>query len=390
MAAVSNAESNYDKPKNLKKCLLKNNCNCNIASTNSEVGAKITVALLNETIKDDTPSNAKVNCDISISSTNSPTPDCLSNYVNIEPADGKTKLQNEESNKELSDLTVTLEKFVSSAEILRNAGFSQDEIDELENTAEKEIALDPCNKIIPEATNEKNGGYLLMQPVDGTIPYRSPSAFGGEIAHSQRIIDEGKNLSKRKSSSADFLQKAEEFFDISKSNSHKDVSVDLNPLRKNLRYECVNDNSVSCIKIPQDAKSCVHQNVIEKGGKPENSLLTKIKDSVKIRRSCSVPSKTIKNRDSSSSNDSGVSTGSLKHHRCDFTDFEVTPRYHCGRHNMYSNPINRKATPDTMQHISFQFDDAFHLPKSQLCDTGSIQGGKRDTRGNKIFLLCNK
>lgn len=384
MAAVSNAESNYDKPKNLKKCLLKNNCNCRIASTSSEAGAEQTVALLNETIKDDATSDARVNCDISISSTNPPTPDCHSNYVNIEPVDDKTK-KKDQSNKELSELTVTLEKYVSSAEILRNAGFSQDEIDELENTAEKEIAFDPCDKIISEATVEKNGGYLLMQTVDVKIPYRSPSALGGEIAHSQKIIDEGKNLSKRKSSSADFLQKAEEFFDISKSNSHKDVSVDLNPLRKNLRYECVNDSCVSCIKIPQDTKLRVHQNVIDKVVKPENSLLSKIRDSVnsvKIRRSCSVPSKTIKNRDSSSSNDSGVSTGSLKHHRCDFTDFETTNRYPCGRHNMYSNPINRKATSDTMQHISFQFDDAFNLPKSHFSDTGSIQGGKRDTRGN--------
>ncbi|XP_014211003.1 uncharacterized protein LOC106641193 [Copidosoma floridanum] len=44
--------------------------------------------------------------------------------------------------------------------------------------------------------------------------------------------------------------------------------------------------------------------------------------SIKIRRSSSVPSKTGQNRDSSSSNDSGVSTGSLSHRTAEFVEFE--------------------------------------------------------------------
>lgn len=49
--------------------------------------------------------------------------------------------------------------------------------------------------------------------------------------------------------------------------------------------------------------------------------------SIKIRRSSSVPSKTGHNRDSSSSNDSGVSTGSLSHRTTEFVEFEfpMTP-----------------------------------------------------------------
>ena len=43
---------------------------------------------------------------------------------------------------------------------------------------------------------------------------------------------------------------------------------------------------------------------------------------IKIRRSSSVPSKTGHNRDSSSSNDSGVSTGSLIHRTAEFVEFE--------------------------------------------------------------------
>ncbi|CAH0392409.1 unnamed protein product, partial [Bemisia tabaci] len=63
----------------------------------------------------------------------------------------------------------------------------------------------------------------------------------------------------------------------------------------------------------------------------DSSLQTLVRDTVDdsqsqtvhIRRSSSVPCKPGNNRDSSSSNDSGVSTGSLKQRGSDFTDFEL-------------------------------------------------------------------
>lgn len=73
---------------------------------------------------------------------------------------------------------------------------------------------------------------------------------------------------------------------------------------------------------------------------------------IKIRRSSSVPSKTGHNRDSSSSNDSGVSTGSLSHRTAEFVEFElsVVPTAAAIKQNVLS--VCRKSPPPTCYHNS--------------------------------------
>ena len=93
--------------------------------------------------------------------------------------------------------------------------------------------------------------------------------------------------------------------------------------------------------------------------------------SIKIRRSSSVPSKAGHNRDSSSSNDSGVSTGSLSHRTAEFVEFEFpttpantllkkqsvpliyqkSPQPAC-----YHNSLPRKSkSSDPLRELTFQF-----------------------------------
>uniref|UniRef100_A0A8W7Q0R5 IRS-type PTB domain-containing protein n=1 Tax=Anopheles coluzzii TaxID=1518534 RepID=A0A8W7Q0R5_ANOCL len=87
--------------------------------------------------------------------------------------------------------------------------------------------------------------------------------------------------------------------------------------------------------------------------------------SVYIRRSESVPCK-AQNRDSSSSNDSGVSTGSLRQRGTDFTDFELplTTAMSARRHQRHVLPAQncvhaslprRSKSFDPLRELSFQF-----------------------------------
>lgn len=88
-----------------------------------------------------------------------------------------------------------------------------------------------------------------------------------------------------------------------------------------------------------------------------------------MRRSSSVPSKSANNRDSSSSNDSGVSVGSLKHRGGDFAEFELplttslsSKRHHhvIQRHTtgcLHSSLPRRSKSVDPLRDISFQFKE---------------------------------
>ncbi|CAG2054602.1 unnamed protein product [Timema podura] len=92
--------------------------------------------------------------------------------------------------------------------------------------------------------------------------------------------------------------------------------------------------------------------------------------SVHIRRSSSVPCKSGNNRDSSSSNDSGVSIDSLRHRGTDFSEFELplTTAMSSRRHYqsvirqpgallncLHSSLPRRSKSVDPLREISFQF-----------------------------------
>lgn len=119
---------------------------------------------------------------------------------------------------------------------------------------------------------------------------------------------------------------------------------------------------------------------------------------VHIRRSSSVPCKSGNNRDSSSSNDSGVSTGSLKHRGADFAEFElplttsmstrrhhhaVQARHHAGlplTNCLHASLPRRSKSVDPLREISFQFQKVKIPAKSSSAEAEvPICPGKRDS-----------
>ncbi|XP_046674598.1 uncharacterized protein LOC124363391 [Homalodisca vitripennis] len=105
---------------------------------------------------------------------------------------------------------------------------------------------------------------------------------------------------------------------------------------------------------------------------------------VHIRRSSSVPCKSGHNRDSSSSNDSGVSIGSLKQRGSDFAEFELplttsmsTRRHHhalsqhLNAHHIdcfHASLPRRSKSSDPLRELSFQFQDIKITPKSSSAE----------------------
>lgn len=108
-----------------------------------------------------------------------------------------------------------------------------------------------------------------------------------------------------------------------------------------------------------NVKKAIQVHSREDGGEPDS-----VSSIVHIRRSSSVPCKTG-NRDSSSSNDSGVSTGSLNQRGTDFAEFEL-PLSSSKRQNEGSDKTNssqclhnslprKSKSTDPLQELTFQF-----------------------------------
>uniref|UniRef100_A0A1B6CQJ2 Uncharacterized protein n=2 Tax=Clastoptera arizonana TaxID=38151 RepID=A0A1B6CQJ2_9HEMI len=121
--------------------------------------------------------------------------------------------------------------------------------------------------------------------------------------------------------------------------------------------------------------------------------------SVHIRRSSSVPCKSGNNRDSSSSNDSGVSTGSLKHRGADFAEFElplttsmstrrhhhaVTQRLNANNHIdcLHASLPRRSKSSDPLRELTFQFQKIKIPAKSSSAEAEiPVFPQKRDRKG---------
>jgi hypothetical protein len=114
------------------------------------------------------------------------------------------------------------------------------------------------------------------------------------------------------------------------------------------------------------------------------------------RRLQLAPSKSANNRDSSSSNDSGVSTGSLKHCGTEFLEFEtlVTPlakvRHHSvGNRELLLFPPRRSKSSDPLQDLSFKFEKNILAPKSSSAEAEiPVSPTKKELhKGTFIFNL---
>lgn len=279
-------------------------------------------------------------------------------------------------------------------QILRSAGFSQEELDALEDIPEHDddVSTATTNTVHPstECCNE-HLNYMHMEPLEISISSNSNKNCSDNISRISHVSDPTQHsdtdntLSTRRSSSADFTKRHDDDFSFHSRCFTPTV------LRKASKNACINEgvplkNNTPDIFKPKEKVFKVPES------KSENAFVARFKDAVKIRRSSSVPSKSDKNRDSSSSNDSGVSTGSLKHHRGDFHEFEmpITNAKSCKKHVKNNKQIRRALTPvntpfmkssssDPLKNLTFHFEEVATLTKSSSCDVDTLTRRKKRT-----------
>ncbi|XP_041981774.1 uncharacterized protein LOC121735161 isoform X2 [Aricia agestis] len=337
----ASAASLYDTPKKLK-CLIGRPCGCA------------------EPAPDDNQTQNN-NCDTS---------DSNSNYVNVTPA--KTLDLSNYANIDRA----TLEEFESSLRILRSAGFSQEELDALEDIPEHDD-MSTATTVHQTDCCTDHLNYMPMEPLENSYSSTSKN-YSDNISRISHVSDPthsdtDNTMSTRRSSSADFTKRHDDDF-----NYNPRVCMTPTVIRRTSKTECINEGiptGKDTFKVPEP--------------KTENILVARFKDVVKIRRSSSVPSKSDKNRDSSSSNDSGVSTGSLKHHKGDFNEFEMpvtnakSYKKHLKNKTMRNSltpvhgPFVKSNSSDPMKNLTFQFEEVATMTKSNSCDVDTLTRRKK-------------
>ncbi|KAJ8712576.1 hypothetical protein PYW07_005418 [Mythimna separata] len=359
----------YDTPKKLK-CLINGQpCTCTHEAKNLE-------------------NKQTENSNTSDTSNSNTEPEAHSNYVNVTPVTTTKPPVPEIDFANYANIDLcTLEKFENSLQILRSAGFSQEELDALEDIPEHDddISTATTNTVHPstECCND-HLNYMHMEPLEISIS-SSKQNFSDNVSRISHVSDptqhsESDNtISTRRSSSADFTKRHDDVYGI-----NSQICFTPTVLRKAIKSDRINEGMQISLEIiePKD-KFKVPES------KTESLLVTKFRDAVKIRRSSSVPSKSDKNRDSSSSNDSGVSTGSLKHHKGDFNEFEmpITNSKSIKKHVKNNKQMRKALTPvhafvksnssDPLKNLTFQFEEVATLTKSNSCDVDTLTRRKK-------------
>lgn len=234
------------------------------------------------------------------------------------------------------------------------------------------------------------GSAMLMAHHSGTSPY-----LRRQLLDSTDSIDRRAFLARKRSSSADSTRYIDD-------ETESPLSRTTSPSSETLRKSSVHSLNSAVEQIPcsehrnsspclhQETESCYSSDCCQKGSvidvnsnetedevsSTTDSLRTQIPEnmmsqqSVNIRRSSSVPCKSGQNRDSSSSNDSGVSTGSLKQRGGDFAEFELplTTSMSSRRHHhaisqqsqmqtncLHSSLPRRSKSSDPLRELTFQF-----------------------------------
>ncbi|OWR43660.1 hypothetical protein KGM_201006B, partial [Danaus plexippus plexippus] len=301
------------------------------------------------------------------------TGDTNANYVNVTP----------QQDIDLSNYAnidkATLDEFESSLRILRSAGFSQEELDALEDIPEhdRDMAAAPNDAAHPPAECcNRHASYMHMEPLENSSC--SNSKHSDNISRISHVSDptqqsESDNtISTRRSSSADFTKRYDD--DRLQVRGCYTPTV----MRRSFRTDRINDDSAKNGDTDKDKDN-------KTPAKTESvTLVTKLRDAVKIRRSSSVPSKSDKNRDSSSSNDSGVSTGSLKHHKGDFEYDAASGKAAKKSKNRFRNTLTPVRAPplngnssDPLKHLTFQFEEVAAITTCGPCDDDTLTKTKK-------------
>ncbi|XP_037301920.1 uncharacterized protein LOC119192189, partial [Manduca sexta] len=303
------------------------------------------------------------------------------NYQNITPKDEKEG-EDHYGNYENLEFALSLEYYENAKDLLRKAGVTQSELDALSANLDIAVTTLPKKKLCTkcghtqlgqkqDAKKNKSDEYLLMEPANdakqeyckaigpnpGYTPMSPnpnwslslkhpmhkvhrveiekslsiPTLNGSDRSHALGINNE--TLQKR-SSSVDSARLLEDLKEFDSSIGSHATSSSLETLRnlaiENRRSSSPCENDRECYEC---CKSSGSENKTEESlSKETPHLRNKHMDNAQIKRSSSVPCKGG-NRDSSSSNDSGVSSCSLKHGVGEFNEFEMPltsgqSRYH--------------------------------------------------------------
>lgn len=307
-----------------------------------------------------------------------PSDDTKANYENIEPVVIDTQPEAKAANYANIDFTESLGNYENSKDILAKIGISsQEEVDKYaEKHCHKHDAEDKideeetkvCHKcghlkelaqdyLIVDEENEMSKkpvpGYLAMQPAHNACSKEVLSRLCSGVKSSSNPALSGLSpleaAASRKRSESEYRVPGSAMLSspyfrrrlLEMSNSEAGGSLGMLLRKRSYSAESAHylddatpnvpvhkcpssDNNTDDNKAAQVAQdSETETTTTTTNDSPDAvSLSPQPLSSIKIRRSSSVPSKTGHNRDSSSSNDSGVSTGSLSHRTAEFVEFE--------------------------------------------------------------------
>lgn len=306
---------------------------------------------------------------------NDPNDTIFTNYQNLEPKEEKD-FEGPYANYENLEFALSLEYYENAKDLLKKAGVTQSELDALSaniNLASTTLPLPLKPKACLKCGNCKSSTihdirtkmdeYLLMEPskdaknslVNKTstntgytpmspnpnwsqsLKHPMAKACRAEIEKSfsiptlngsgngiQNFETSNKEAIQKRSSSVDSARLLEDLKEFDSSIGSHATSSSMETLR-NLALEnrltspCDNDRECyDCCK----SSGSENKTSEESSSKDLPHLRNKHMDNAAIKRSSSVPCKGG-NRDSSSSNDSGVSSCSLKHSGGEFQEFEM-------------------------------------------------------------------
>ncbi|XP_048510672.1 uncharacterized protein LOC105688945 isoform X2 [Athalia rosae] len=359
------------------------------------------------------------------------------NYENIEPVID-TQPEPKQINYANIDFTQSLEHYENSKDILAKVAMSQNEVEKFAEELKEPVTCvaDDSSKVCIKCGHAKDGknDYLMMNPEKEMPKKPYPGYLPMQPAHNacskevlSRICSTGKSNSnpalagsqltegskKRSESeyrvpgsamlSSPYLRRR--FLD---STNCIDTTGNVGALARKRSYSAesahytddekltVFPSTLTIHKCPSEADkglliskerqtSCMEAEHKTYHDSEEISAASSQPCSIKIRRSSSVPSKAGHNRDSSSSNDSGVSTGSLSHRGTEFGEFELpiitatSGRKHLLSVSQKSPPpvcfhssLPRKSkSSDPLRELSFQFQK-LKIPTKSSSAEGDI------------------
>ncbi|XP_015185616.1 PREDICTED: uncharacterized protein LOC107071270 isoform X2 [Polistes dominula] len=325
------------------------------------------------------------------------------NYENVEPIID-TQSESKQTNYANIDFTQSLEHYENSKDVLTKSGISQEELekfaDQLKDTkaeaSSEEGSLKVCQKcghvkerdndylvmdLDKEVPKKPFTGYLPMQPAhnacskevlsriyngmksssnptlsgssstDGNkkrcdSEYRVPGSAMLSSPYLRRRLLDGSNSVESTGAIGILLRKRSY---SAESAHYLDDETHTFPSTLTI-HKCSSEADKASLISSEPHTSCMKSEMKISQENGQISAASSQPSFIKIRRSSSVPSKAGHNRDSSSSNDSGVSTGSLSHRTAEFVEFEISSVTSVKKQNALS--ICRKSPPSTCYHNS--------------------------------------